>query len=184
MNHLNNAGAFLSQAIFGFVLYIVLLRFWMQWVHANFRNPVGQMVISLSNPLVLPLRKLLPSIAYIDTATLVLAFVIACLKTSLIVYFMSGQLVISPALLLYSLGEVIRCSIYLFLAAIFIQIIASWVNPYASHPVLSIARAIAEPLLAPARRLIPSIAGIDFSPILVVLFLQLSLILIVAPLQG
>lgn len=183
MSHLNTAGAFLSHAILGFFLYLILLRFWMQWVHANFRNPIGQMVITLSNPLVLPLRKVLPSIGHIDTATLLLAFAIACLKTVLIVYFMTRQLVVAP-ILLYSLGEVIRCSIYLFLAAIIIQIIASWVNPYASHPVLSIARAIAEPLLAPARRLIPSVAGIDFSPILVVLFLQLSLILVVAPLQG
>lgn len=183
MIHLNNAGAFLSQAILGFFLYLILLRFWMQWVHANFRNPIGQFVISLSNPVVLPLRRVLPSIASIDTATLVLAFIIAFIKTALIVYFISGQLIIVP-LLAYSLGEVIRCSIYLFFAAIIIQIIASWVNPYAHHPILSIARALAEPLLAPARRLIPAVAGIDFSPILVMLFLQLSLILIVAPLQG
>ena len=166
----------------GFALYIVLLRFWMQWVHANFRNPIGQFIISVTNPLVIPLRKVIPSIGAIDTATLMLAYAIVIIKIVLLMT-LAG---VSPEwirLIVYSLGAIIEASIYIFMAAILIQIIASWINPHSYHPVVEIARSISEPLMAPARRLIPPIGGLDFSPIVVIIFLNLSLRLIVAPLQ-
>jgi len=73
MPYLQNATNFLIQAIIGFAIYVVLMRFWMQWVRADFRNQLGQFVIVLTNPAVIPLRKVLPSIKTIDTATIVLA---------------------------------------------------------------------------------------------------------------
>ncbi len=183
MNHLGNAGSYLSQTLFGLALYIVLLRFWMQWVRTDFRNPFGQFIISVTNPVVIPLRKILPSVGSVDTATVVFAFVIASIKVYLL-YIISQ---ISPSLLpflTYTLGEIIQHSIYLLFAAIFIQIIVSWVNPYSDHPIVSIARSLANPIMEPARRLIPPIGGLDLSPMLVIIFLQLSLQLIVAPLKG
>ncbi len=182
MNHITSASGYLSETILGIVLFIVLLRFWMQWVRANFRNPIGQFVITVTNPIVIPLRRLLPSIGAIDTATVLLAMAIAIFKT----YVLFRLFNISPAwsgLILYSLGELIKVSIYLFMAAIFIQIIASWVNPNSYHPILETARSISEPLMAPARKLIPAIGGLDLSPIAVIIFLNLSLRLFVAPLQ-
>ncbi|MDB4511927.1 YggT family protein [Arenicella sp.] len=183
MNYLGNAGSYLSQTLFGLALFIVLLRFWMQWVRADFRNPFGQFVISVTNPVIIPLRKILPSFGSIDTATVVFAFIVASIK----VYLLFAINQIFPALvsfLTYVIGDVIQHSIYLFFAAIFIQIIVSWVNPYSDHPIVSIARSLAEPIMAPARRLIPPIGGLDISPILVIIFLQLSLQLVVAPLKG
>jgi len=183
MNYLSNASIYLIETLMGFVLYIVLLRFWMQWVRANFRNPIGQFLISVSNPVVIPLRKVLPSIGAIDTATVLFAYLLAMIKTVILIKLIG----LSPTwlgILLYSLGEVIKASIYLFIVAIFVQIIASLINPHSYHPVVEIARSISEPLMAPARRLIPAIGGIDFSPIAVFIFLNLSLQLIVAPLQN
>ena len=183
MNYLGNAGSYLTETLLGLALYIVLLRFWMQWVRANFRNQIGQFLIAVTNPAVVPLRRILPSIGSIDTATIVLAMVVAIIKTLTLVTI-AGY---SPAwfsLISYSLGELIQSSIYVFMAAIFIMIIASWINPHSHHPVLEIAHSIAEPLMAPARRIIPSIGGLDLSPILVFIFLQLSLQLVVAPLQS
>ncbi len=183
MAYIENAGAFLTQTLLGFALYVILLRFWMQWVRADFRNPFGQFIITVTNPIVIPLRKVLPSIGTIDTATVVIAYLIALLKVYLLILLSS----FSPPLLsilLYTLGEVIKYSIHIFFAAIFIQIIASWVNPYSSHPIVNIAHTLANPIMAPARKLIPPIGGLDLSPILVIIFLQLSLRLIVAPLQG
>jgi len=183
MNYLGNAGVYLTQTLLGFVLYVVLLRFWMQWVRADFRNPFGQFIISVTNPVIIPLRRLLPSIGVIDTATVVLAFFVAIIKA----YAFFALLGHSPEwlhLALYSIGEVIRSSIYIFFAAIFIQIIASWINPHSYHPILSIARNISEPLLAPARKLIPPIGGLDLSPIVIIIFLQLTLLLVVEPLKG
>jgi len=182
MNYIGNASSYLSNFFFGLALYLVLLRYWMQWVHANFRNPVGQFIISLTNPIVIPLRRILPSFRSIDTATLLLAYALAVLSVFILVS-LSGQAYSWISLFSFSLGKVIDASINIFMVAIFIQIIASWLNPHTHHPVLEIARAIADPLLAPARRLIPPIGGLDISPILVFLFLNLSKILVVAPLQ-
>jgi len=182
MNYIGNASSYLSNFFFGLALYLILLRYWMQWVHANFRNPVGQFIIALTNPVVIPLRRILPSFRSIDTATLLLAYAVAVLSVYVLVS-LAGLAFSWVSLLSFSLGKVIDASINIFIVAIFVQILASWLNPHAYHPVLEIARAIAEPLLAPARRLIPAIGGLDISPILVFLFLNLSKILVVAPLQ-
>ena len=183
MSYLSNASSFLSQTILGFALYIVLLRFWMQWVRADFRNPFGQFIITVTNPLVVPLRKILPSIGNVDTATVLLAYVIALLKVY-ILYLILGAKLLPVTLVSTGLAEVIAHSIYLFFAAIIIMIVASWVNPYSYHPIVTLARSIAEPIMAPARRLLPPIGGLDLSPILVFIFLQLTLMLVVAPLRN
>lgn len=180
MPHILNATDFLLQSIIGFALYIVLLRFWMQWVRADFRNPFGQFVITATNPAVIPLRKVLPSISSVDTATVVLALGLAALKIFAFVSLRNT----APSLIDYlvmSIGVCLKASIYLFLIAIFIQIIASWVNPNSYHPILNVAQSISNPIMAPARKIIPPIAGLDLSPILVILFLQFTLRLIVEP---
>jgi len=183
MNYLGNAGTYLTQTLLGFALYIVLLRFWMQWVRADFRNPFGQFIITVTNPIVIPLRKILPRIGSIDTSTVLLAYLIALLKVYLLYLFSRVSPTLIP-LLVYTLGEVIQHGIFILFAAIFIQIVVSWINPHSYHPIVNIARAIAEPIMAPARKIIPPIGGLDLSPILVIIFLQLSLKLIVAPLKG
>jgi YggT family protein len=180
MPYLLNATDFLLQSIIGFALYLSLLRFWMQWVRADFRNQFGQFVISLTNPFIIPLRKALPSVGNVDTATVALALILAAIKIFAFVSLRG----LEPSVfgyVLMSIGVVIKASVYLFLLAIFIQIIASWVNPHSHHPILSVARSISNPIMAPARRIIPPIGGLDLSPIVVILFLQLSLRLLVAP---
>lgn len=160
-------------------LYIVLLRFWMQWVRADFRNELGQFIITVTNPVVIPLRKIVPSIRTLDSATLLLALAIGILKVVMFLALTSYSA--KPLLLLImGIGLILKYSIHLFFAAIIIGIIASWVNPHSYHPILSVARSIGEPLLAPARRLIPPIAGLDFSPVIVLLLMQFTLQLISA----
>lgn len=183
MNYLGNASTYLTEALLGFALYVVLLRFWMQWVKADFRNPLGQFILTVTKPVVVPLRRFFPPIRSIDTATIIFALAVAILKTLIIAALFSRSLG-WLSLIAYSFGELIRFSIYIFMVAIFIQIIASWVSPHSYHPLLDIAHSIAEPMLAPARRLLPPIAGLDLSPILVFIFLRLSLILVVAPIQA
>ena len=181
MIYLQNASDFLLQTIIGFALYVALLRFWMQWLRADFRNQFGQFIIKLTNPVIIPLRKILPSVRTVDTASVVLALLLAALKIFAFVSLRN----LSPGLLDYllmSIGVAIKASIYLFLIAIFAQVVASWINPYSSHPILSVARSLSEPLLAPARRLIPAIGGLDLSTIIVIIGLQLVRHLLVAPL--
>lgn len=183
MQYLSNAGLYLIDTLFSFALLAFLLRFWMQWVRADFRNQIGQFVITVTNPLVIPLRRFLPSIGAIDTATVLLAFLVAVLKI-IAILAITGQSAGLLFITTFSIGELIKVSIYIFMGALIIQIIASWVNPYSTHPLVSLAHSIAAPLCNPARRLLPPIGGIDFSPILIFLFLNLSLQLLVAPLQS
>lgn len=174
MNYLTNASSYLVEALIGLALYAVLLRFWMQWVRADFRNQVGQFLLTTTNPAVIPLRRVLPPVGAIDSATVVLAVAVATLKTFLLMMIQG----ISPAplgLLLFSVIEVLRCSIYLFMAALIVGIIASWIAPQSYHPVVRIAQAISHPLLAPIRRVIPPLAGLDISPIFIFLILNLGL---------
>lgn len=187
MQYIQNATTYITQAIFAFAIYVVLLRFWMQWVRADFRNELGQFIITVTNPVVIPLRKVIPSIGTVDSATLFLAYLLCFLKY-VVMIAISGSLgsipTFIPALLIVSLGLLIQSTIYLFMAAIFISIIASWVAPHSYHPVLMVLRSISEPLLAPARRIIPPIGGLDLSPMIVLLFLNVILIIIVQPLFG
>ncbi len=182
MPYLQNATDFLIQSLIGFALYLVVLRFLMQWLRADFRNQFGQSIISISNPLILPLRRILPSIRMFDTATLMLAYALGLVKIFAFVALRSEASIPLINYLIWGVGLLFKYSIHLFLVAVFIQVIASWINPHSHHPILSVANSIAQPLLAPAQRLIPTMGGIDFSPILVILLLQFSLRLIVAPL--
>lgn len=181
MFYLQNATDFLLQAVIGFALYIALLRFWMQWVKADFRNQIGQFIISATNPVVIPLRKLLPSIGSIDTATVVLAFIIGLVKIFAFLALRDSTGVAPLNYLIWGVGLFLKSSIYLFIAAIFVQVIASWINPHSDHPILGIANSIANPITAPVRRIIPPLGGLDFSAIVVLLFLQFTLRLLVAP---
>lgn len=184
MPYIQNASTLIIETLFSLAFYIVLLRFWMQWVRADFRNEFGQFIITATNPVIVPIRRVIPSIGAIDTATILLAIVIATLKFYALILVAGGGVSSYSLIKLISIAvaSVLDSSIYLFLGAIFIGIIASWLNPHSYHPILGIARSISEPLLAPARRLLPSMGGIDFSPMLVILFLRVTQILVIAPL--
>ena len=180
MNYVANAGTLIVETLVGLYLYIVVLRFLMQWIRADFRNPLGQFIITVTNPLILPLRAILPPIGAIDTASLVAALGVAFLKVWALLTLASYSVPIG-SLLIFAVSELVRSGIHLFIAATLVTIIASWIASGSYHPVVWVAHQIAEPLLAPARRLIPPIGGLDLSPILVFLFLNLSLTLLVAP---
>ena len=186
MQYLLNASVYLIDAVFSFALYLMLLRFWMQWVRADFRNQLGGFIITVTNPVVIPTRKIIPSFGTVDSATLVLAYLIALLKAVSLVLLKSSADIsaLFPWILIPAIGVVFQSSIYLLMAAIFVNIVASWVAPHSYHPILMVARSISDPIMAPARKLIPSIAGVDLSPILVFMFLNISLQLLVAPLLG
>jgi YggT family protein len=184
MPYIQNASAFIIETLFNLALYIVLLRFWMQWVRADFRNEFGQFIIRVTNPAIIPIRRFVPSIGVIDTATVLVALSVATLKIYALLLTAGAGISDHSILKIISvaIATVLDSSIYVFLGAIFIGIIASWLNPHSYHPILNVARSISEPLLAPARQLLPSMGGIDFSPMLVILFLRVSQILLIAPL--
>ncbi len=179
--YVNNAGIFLVQTLFGLILLLFMLRLLMQLVRADFHNPVSQFVVKLTNPLLKPLRRVIPGLFGIDMASLVVLLALQVLELFLVGQLM-GHEVRFAGLLVLSLGELLDLLIKIYLYGILIQVVISWINPGSYNPALAILHAINEPLLRPARRILPPISGFDLSPILVLVALQLLSMLLLAPL--
>lgn len=180
--YLSNAGTFLVQTIFGLVMLVFMLRFIMQLVRADFHNPISQFIVKVTTPVLRPLRKFIPGMFGLDMASIVVLLVLQVLELFLITAMMGVSL--SPAgLTVLSLAELLDLVLKVFLFSIFIQVIISWVNPGSYNPVIGVLHAITEPLLRPARRLLPPIHGFDLSPIIVIVGLQLISMLVIAPIS-
>jgi len=179
--YVNNAAVFLVDTLFGLYILVVLVRFLLQWLRADFYNPVSQFIITVTNPPVRLLRRFIPGFRGLDLATLLLALVLSMIKTWLLVS-MIGRSATFQGLLVYSVGELLQLTIYVFIFAILIRVVLSWIAPHQGYnPALRLLYDITEPIMEPARRLIPPIAALDISPILVFIFLYLTLMLVVQP---
>ncbi len=181
-NYAEHAGVFLIQTLFGLYILAIMLRFLLQWVRADFYNPVSQFLVKVTNPPLKPLRRLIPGFWGIDLAAVVLMLLLQMLELFL-VGVVVGQNFRPLGVLVMSAGELLSLAIYVFMVAIIIQIVLSWIQPGAYNPVIGLINRLSEPLLAPARRLIPPISGLDLSPLAVLILLQLSLILLVSPIR-
>ena len=179
--YFSNAAVFLLKTIFGLYIGAVMLRLLLQWVRADFYNPLSQAIVKVTNPLLRPLRRIIPALGRLDTASVVLMLVLQGLSTWLIhtvVGFHPGF----GGTLLIALAELLSNLIYLYLFAIIVQAAASWIAPGSYNPILTLFDSITAPLLRPIRQVLPDLGGIDFSPLVAIVLLQLALQLIVAPL--
>lgn len=181
-NYIGEAGLFLIQTLFGMYLLAVLLRFLLQLAHADFYNPISQFLYRITQPIVGPLQRVLPTIGSVNLAVLTFLVALKVLEMILIAT-LSGQGWNGPQVFVLALSELVALATTLYFFTILIQVILSWVNPGASHPVLTLLWQLNEPLLRPARQLLPTIGGLDLSPIAVLIGLQLVNILVAAPLH-
>jgi YggT family protein len=181
-NYLSNPLVFLIQFLFGVYILVVMLRFLLQLTRADFYNPVSQFIVKATSPLLNPLRRVIPGVAGIDIAAVVLMWLLQSLELALIV-IISGMGASLAATLAWALPELINLAINVFLFAILIQVILSWINPGTYNPALSLINSLTEPVLRPARRLIPPISGLDLSPMVVMVGLTLLKMLLLPPLQ-
>lgn len=168
---LQQALILIVQTVFQLYLMLVLLRFLLQVAKADFYNPLSQFIVKATNPLVVPLRRIIPGFAGFDIASLVLALVVYMIGVTLIGLILGGLIPILN-ILIYSVIGVANLIIYIYFGALIINVIASWVAPGSYHPALVLVNQILEPLMAPIRRLIPPMGGIDISPIFVFLLLR------------
>ena len=180
--YFSNAGVFLINVVFGLYLFAVLLRFLFQLVRADFYNPLCQAIVTVTNPVLRPLRRYIPSLRGIDTASVVLLITLQLLNT-LLVALVVGVAPHLFGLVVVAVAELASKAVWIFMGAIMIQIVLSWVSPGGYNPVIGVIDALSGPLLLPARRLLPPIGGLDFSPMLVLIGLNLMLMLAVAPLR-
>ncbi len=173
------ASVFLIQVLFGFYILAVLLRLLFQMVRADFYNPISQFLVVLTNPPLLPLRRFIPGLFGVDLASVALLLVLKSLELYL-VFWIRGFAIHPVGLIVFATSELLTLSVYVFIVAILIRVIMSWVNPYGlrRHPASDLLHSLTEPLLRPARRLIPPIAGLDLSPIAVLVLLQLAIMLV------
>lgn len=168
--NISSAIVFIINALTSLYLLVLLLRFWMPWLRADFRNPLAQGILRLTSPVVVPLRRIVPSFGRLDTATVLVAFSIQYLTIVLLLLIRGDSAGIAP-IALTALVKLTVLSVYLFVYAIFIRIILSWISPGSYNPATAIITTLTDPILRPFRRLLPPLGGFDISPILAIIIL-------------
>ncbi len=180
--YFSNAGVFLIDVVFGLYIFAVLLRFLFQLVRADFYNPLCQAIVTVTNPPLRQLRRYIPSLGGLDTASIVLLVVLQMLNTFLVALVLGLEPGVA-GLLVIAIAELLGKTLWTFVGAIIVQVVLSWVAPGTYNPLTSVVHSLTEPLLGPARRAIPPLGPLDLSPLVVLVGLQLAQILLVAPLR-
>jgi len=178
---------FLFDTLLSLLTLAFLLRCYLQLTGAPFHNPLSQSIVALTNFAVRPVRRLIPAIGWLDTASLLLAFLTQLLLQLIVLWLRDFPLPVADsqvflALLGLATLGVLKLTLYLFLYAVILQAIMSWINPHA--PFAPVLESLTRPLLRPLRRRLPDTAGIDLSPLFVFIIVQLLLMLLVAPLES
>ena len=182
-DYLSNPAVFVIDVVFGLYIMVIMIRFMLQWFRASFYdNPIAQALIKITNPPLKPLRRIIPGYGGIDFAAVLLMIVLQFIAQYLIV-MVKGIDISLAYLFFYTIAELVSLFFNVFIFCIIIQVIISWVNPGAYNPALALVNALAEPVLSPARRFIRPIGGLDLSPLVVLLALQLTKMLVIPPIK-
>jgi YggT family protein len=161
----------LVKVICNLYLFIVLLRLVLQLTRADFYNPISQGIVKATSPIVLPLRKVVPAIGRLDTASLVLALGVQLLTVFLVV-LINGVAISPVSYAIFTLAGTLYHLLDLYFWAMLISVILSWVAPTANHPGALLVGQITAPLYRACQRVIPTLGGLDLSPIFI--FLAIS----------
>lgn len=173
MNGLNMAAVYVVQTLGSLYLLTVLLRFILQLVRADFYNPLSQFIVRATQPLLKPMRRVIPGFAGVDVASLILAVLVQLVILALIIKLMGYALPPVLQLLVWSLVGVTALFLKIFFFALIISVILSWVAPHSHNPAALLVTQICEPVLAPFRRFLPAMGGLDLSPIFAFIALNL-----------
>ncbi|MFJ4143416.1 YggT family protein [Pseudomonas sp. NPDC089734] len=176
---LNTAAIYVLQTIGSLYLLIILLRFVLQLVRANFYNPLSQFTVKATQPLLKPLRRFIPSLFGLDMSSLLLAIVVQMILMALTLLLSYGTTGDPLHLLIWSIIGVTALFLKIFFFALIISVILSWVAPGSHNPGAELVNQICEPALAPFRRILPNLGGLDISPILAFLVLKLLDMLVI-----
>lgn len=182
-NYLANAGEFLISLLISLFMIIVMFRFLLQVVRADFYNPISQAIVKITNPVLLPMRKFIPGYAGIDWSSVLLLILLQGIELFLIALLKLDSVPTLSGLLILILAHLLKFLVYVYIFLIVFQVIISWVNPGAYSHFTIILYQLTEPIIRPVRRNLPATGGLDWSPLVILIVLQLMLILLVAPLQ-
>ena len=165
----------LVDVVAGFFVYALLARFHFQWLRVPFRNPAGEFIVVVSNWMVVPARRVVPALAGLDLASLLLAFLFQGAALWVLALIVGAQP--EPGrLAALTMVLLVRYSLHILVFAVVVQAVLSWTNPHS--PFMHVFNALTRPFLAPIRRFVPIMGGIDLSPLVLLVLLQLLFILL------
>lgn len=176
-----NATLFLINVFFSLYIFVLMLRVMLEWVRADYYHPVSQLVFRLTDKPIKPLSRLIPHIKGIDTPAIALLVIVELIKLALFC-FLAANMPNLLGLLFWAVIDLAKELINLYFYMIILFVILSWVGNARTNDLAVVLYRLVDPLLRHARRIVPLIANIDFSPLIVILVLQLVNILILMPL--
>ena len=171
----------LLNAVVSFFCTLFLLRFMMQMARVSFAGQIGDFVVKTTNWAVKPLRRIVPGMAGVDWASLIAALWLQLMLSALVISLSPMELTADSAgmvlmILMLAIRGLIRLAIYIVIGALILQAVLSWINPYS--PVAPLVNQLSRPILDPIRRFVPSISGVDLSPLVAILLLQVVLMFV------
>jgi YggT family protein len=178
---MNAALFFVVKTLLDLFLIAFILRFLLQWGRADFHNPLSQFILRITDPLLRPLRRVVPGWRGLDLSPVIALLLLQLVVTGMLAFMATGAVMNAGALIYYAGVRIIVGVVRLYFFVILVHVIMSWVNPGAWNPLISVINSLTRPVLGPVRRLIPPIGGLDLSPLFVLIGLQAVLILLPLP---
>ena len=174
---------FLVKLFFDIYILALILRYLLTIVRVDSLNPLSTLIMKVTNPLLKPLRRTIPGYFGIDWASIISLFLVQAIEIILVALIITGGMPAFSGLTMLTIAYLLRTILYIYLFIIIIQVIISWINPNAYNPITTIMYQISEPILKPIRQFIPSSGGLDFSPLVALIIINLLVILIISPLM-
>jgi len=169
-SNLTAALVFIINAVAQLYLFVLLLRLLLPWLGADFRNPIAQAILKITSPVVVPLRRIIPPFGRLDTATVLVAFIIQYLLI-LVILLIYGQSAGFLEIAATALVDLVLLTLRLFVFAIIIRVILSWIAPGGYNPATAIIHTLTDRVLMPFRRIIPPLGGLDLSPLAAIILI-------------
>jgi len=169
-DNVTQALVFVVNAVAQLYLFVLLLRILLPWLGADYRNPITQAILKITSPVVVPLRRIIPPVGRVDTATLLVAFIIQYLLI-LLILLIFGRTADVGTIALTAVVDLVLLLLRLFVFAIIIRVILSWISPGGYNPALAIIHALTDRVLLPFRRIIPPLGGLDLSPLVAIILI-------------
>ena len=181
-NYMTDPLVFLIDTVFSLYILAVMLRFLLQWTQADFYNPISQFLVKITHPPLKVMRRFIPSVGRIDSSSLVLALLLQILANFAILAI-KGVMISVVALTILSFTDLLKMVLDIFVYAIFAGAILSWFAPGSYSGASSLLYSLTDPILNVCRRVVPDLGGIDLSPLIALVLLQLAKMMILPPLH-
>jgi YggT family protein len=175
----SNVLVFLVHTLFTLYIAALMLRVLLAIVRADFYNPLSQFLVTVTNPVIVPLRRAIPSVGGLDTASILLIIALKMVELWLLALIV-GAVPGLPALIVVAIVQLAELLIYIFIFALIVQAVISWVAPTQAYenPAVSILHDLTRPLLQPVRRILPPVGMVDLSPLVLIIGLYVILIVL------